>query len=452
MKTLLVVLLSIICSIEVFSQNVEHIYINSDLGYKIEVKFPSKPDENVIDDKWVKQRNATSNLTSVGLYYQAVIQSAGVKIDHVESLKSVGGVNVTRKYTVNGYQISEFEFYSGGACTRYKMVTGRNINAWLTVSSQQCASDKDVLPFYNSLKINGILILDPQADISLTTYDFVKSNQKSNIQNKNLSNVSYDIQLSDIDKDIPINSSINEKTFAVIIGNEDYDNEITVKYAKNDAMIFYSYATKTLGLPKEQVHIVYNASYGKILKELSWLNNITKAYTGEAKIILYYAGHGMPDEKTKDAYILPVDGDASQTITAISLERLYASLTEHPTQQVTVFLDACFSGAAREGMLASGRGVTVVPNHKKTKGNLVVFTAVSGDQTAHPYESKYHGLFSYYLMKKIQSTNGEVTFGELNEYLKKEVYRKSVINGEEQSPQVNTSSDLQDSWKNWKLK
>ncbi len=47
--------------------------------------------------------------------------------------------------------------------------------------------------------------------------------------------------------------------------------------------------------------------------------------------------------------------------TGYSLEELYATLGEYPSESVTLFLDACFSGAKREGdMLASARGVAEV--------------------------------------------------------------------------------------------
>jgi Caspase domain len=299
---------------------------------------------------------------------------------------------------------------------------------------------------------NGVDFFENQNEKKLVSAKTeINQNKKTNTYVNNLEDES-NIELSDIDVDIPIKITKNSNTFAVIIGNENYDSEITVSYAINDAQTFHKYITKTLGIPEEHVHIVTNATYGKILKEIQWVSNIAKAYNGECKIIFYYAGHGMPDESTKDAYILPVDGDASQTITAISLESLYTKLNEYPSEQVTVFLDACFSGAARDGMLASGRGVKIKPKTNKPEGNLVVFSAVSGDQTAHPYESKYHGLFSYYLMKKLQETKGEISYGELSEYIIEEVNRKSAISGEVQTPQVNTSINLQDTWKSLNFK
>lgn len=258
---------------------------------------------------------------------------------------------------------------------------------------------------------------------------------------------------SDVDVDVPATGANSPNTYALIIGNENYESEITVDFARNDAYSFKTYLQKTAGIPEENIHLVMDATYGLMLSELQWLENIAHALRGEAKIIFYYAGHGMPDEKTQSAYLLPVDGSASMANIAIPLSDVYARLAKHTTQSNTVFLDACFSGAARSGMLASGRGVAIKPKEEPLKNNLVVFSATTGEQTAHPYKAKTHGLFTYFLLKKLKETKGEVNYYELSEYLDKEVAKHSMlVNEKVQIPQVNTSAALQDSWKSLKFK
>ena len=57
------------------------------------------------------------------------------------------------------------------------------------------------------------------------------------------------------------------------------------------------------------------------------------------------------------------------------------------------------------------------------------------------------------LLKKLKDSKGEVTLGELSDYLTDEVGRQSFIkNNKMQTPTVNVSSSLQNSWKNMKLK
>ncbi|MCD4695476.1 MAG: caspase family protein [Bacteroidales bacterium] len=260
------------------------------------------------------------------------------------------------------------------------------------------------------------------------------------------------IGIDPVDTDIPSGSISNPNTFALVIGNEKYDNERNVPYAVNDATTFKKYAVKTLGLSEDNVHLLNNATLGQILGEIKWITDVAKAYQGKASLIVYYAGHGMPDENSKDAYLLPVDGSSEIKQTAVKLEDLYSQLSNVPTKQVTVLLDACFSGAARDGMLAEGRGVKIKPKENILKGNFVVLSAASGEQTAYPYKDKEHGLFTYYLLKKLQETKGDVDIGSLSDYVNMNVSQKSVIkNNKSQTPKVNVSYDVQNTWRSFKL-
>ena len=84
---------------------------------------------------------------------------------------------------------------------------------------------------------------------------------------------------------------------------------------------------------------------------------------------------------------------------------------------------------------------------------MVVFTAAQGDETAYPYNDKRHGMFTYFLLKKLQETKGEVTLGELSDYLVEEVGRQSFVkNGKMQTPTTSPSASFMGNWRNMKLK
>lgn len=258
---------------------------------------------------------------------------------------------------------------------------------------------------------------------------------------------------SDVDFDIPMANNISNNTFAVVISNEKYQMEKAVQYAENDGKTFADYCKKTLGLPEKNVHFITNATLNNIKHEIKWLEDVIAVYHGDAKVIFYYAGHGIPDEQNKSAYLLPIDGYGSDVTTGYALEDLYKALGSLPSKSVTVFLDACFSGAKRDGdMLASARGVAIKVKQATPVGNIVVFSAAQGDETAYPYKEE-HGLFTYYLLKKLQETKGNVTLGELSDYIKTQVERQSiVINGKLQSPSFVSTATIANSWKKWTLK
>ena len=119
-----------------------------------------------------------------------------------------------------------------------------------------------------------------------------------------------------------------------------------------------------------------------------------------------------------------------------------------------VFMDACFSGSQRgNGMLASARGVAIRAKAQAPQGNMVVLSAAQGDETAYPYKEKGHGLFTYYLLKKLQNTKGNCSMKELGEYVKQEVSRRSIVtNQKSQTPVVSFSNQIADTWQNLKLK
>jgi len=257
-----------------------------------------------------------------------------------------------------------------------------------------------------------------------------------------------------IDQNIPGGITNNRNTFAVIIGNERYTQVAQVPFANNDARIFAEYCKKTLGLPEKNVKVYENASYGTMIGAVSDIQKIANAFKGDISVIFYYAGHGIPDEATGDGYLLPIDADGLNMRVCYPLSQLYKELGEMNVRSVTCFMDACFSGAQRgNGMVVAARGVAIKAKTDRPTGNTVVFTAATDKQTAYPYEEKGHGMFTYYLLKKLRETKGDCTLGELGTYISDEVAKQAIVtNGKEQTPVVLTSVGAADSWKTMKLK
>ena len=290
------------------------------------------------------------------------------------------------------------------------------------------------------------------------TYTFkpieVNVQQDNVVNNTNLKVDKTEVGIADVDINIPSTPQNNDKTFVIIIANENYSREVKVQYAANDGKVFKEYCEKTLGIPIKNIHYSQDATFGTMKSEIKWISDVSSAYNGQAKIIFYYAGHGMPNEQDKSAYLLPADGFSSDYETAIKLDDLYSRLNQYPTQSVTVFLDACFSGSIRDnGMLANARGVKINPKTNALNGKMIVFSAATGNETAYPYNEKQHGLFTYFLLKKLQETKGNVDYQTLSNYIIENVKQQSiVVNQKSQTPQVNTSSEMQNTWQILKIK
>ena len=239
-----------------------------------------------------------------------------------------------------------------------------------------------------------------------------------------------DVTPSDVDVDIPMATTVNDKTFVVIIANEAYQREQEVPYALHDGEVFREYCLNTLGIPEKNIHLATDATLNNMRFEVDWLAGMLEAYQGDARGVFYYSGHGIPDETSRNAYLLPVDGYAANLESSYGLDALYAQLGSTEAESVLYLIDACFSGAARDGgMMAESRGVAVNSKAGVLQGNAVALTAAQGNETAYAYDEKSHGMFTYFLLKKLKETGGEATLGELADYLNENVTRMSAADG-----------------------
>ena len=273
-------------------------------------------------------------------------------------------------------------------------------------------------------------------NIAQVNYDFDEISIDTNLSStkkgkQTFSTSSISIGKSDVDISIPLTSKKQENTFVVIIANTNYDEAPMVQYAYNDGIIFKDYCIKTLGIPEENIQFKADATYSNIKQSVNWLREVAnnEVLTEKKKIIFYYSGHGIPDELTKSTYLLPKDGVAVDIAnTGYKVSDLYAMLAEISSESV-VFLDACFSGLTKSGgALASTKGVAIKVNDRIPQGNSVIFSASSSNEVAHQYEEKAHGLFTYYLLKGLQDSKGEISYGQLFDYIRKEVARTSLTN------------------------
>ena len=280
-----------------------------------------------------------------------------------------------------------------------------------------------------------------------------KITKSSNISSKRLK-----VGKSIVDKNIPKNTKFKNR-YAIIIGNEDYtsfqrtlNSEQNVPYAVNDASIFKEYALKTLGVKDDNLFYLENATSGQMNQTIDLATKIVSKLGNKAELIFYYAGHGFPDELTKEPYLIPVDVSTTYLNNAISLDDLYEKFSKTGAKRVLAFVDACFSGGARENSLLVSRGVKINPKMTNISNNLVVFTASSETQSALPYDEQGHGMFTFYLLNKLKESGGKISLGELYDYISEEVSLNSLkINQTEQEPNVIFSPTIENKWRNWQL-
>ena len=273
-----------------------------------------------------------------------------------------------------------------------------------------------------------------------------KSENKINIETASLR--------SDVDKDIPSGLPINTKKYALIIGCEDYtkyqtdlDKEVNVDFAANDARVFAEYAEKTLGFPKDQIYTLIDPTKSIVKQNINKIIRSIELEEGKAEVFFYYSGHGLPDEETKQAYLIPVDVNGNNPKDGISLAWLYAELSKFESKKVTVVLDACFSGGARNKELVALKGVKVKPRIDAVPGNILVLSSSQGNQSSAVYKEKQHGYFTYFLLKNLKESRGKQEFGTAFEQVKYNVSKEVNKINKKQTPDVMSSPIIGENWK-----
>ena len=290
----------------------------------------------------------------------------------------------------------------------------------------------------------------------LTENIVISAGEKTN--NYNRSSVQLAKLGVDIENNIPESNIVKKNIYVLAIGNEDYttyQSELTaesnVNFAISDATIFAEYCEKTLGIPKGNITLITNAITSQMKREIIRLTDKSKYLGNEIELIFYYSGHGFPDE-SKESYIMPVDVSGTDVIQGIKLSQLYSDLIVNPCKKVIVIIDACFSGGGRNLGLLTAKAVRIAPKEVTLNGSLVVFTASSEDEESFFYKEKQHGLFTYFFLKKIQETKGNVTFGEIHDYLQKMVpFIASDIYYKTQTPQTLYGKEIANTWRKWKF-
>ena len=252
--------------------------------------------------------------------------------------------------------------------------------------------------------------------------------------------------LSDVDELPAIKIKPNKNSYAIVIGVEQYRQKLPkADFATQDAKLMADYLTKALGYQEENVITLLNehATYVDLVKYFEkWLPNNVEP---DSTVFVYYSGHGAPNPKTSDAYLVPYDGDPSFIDeTGYSLKRMYAALGKLPAKEIIVALDSCFSGAGGRSVIAKGSRPLVMnlQSNVALPKNMTVLSASSGDQTSSSYDEKGHGLFTYFMLKGIKNENvtrpdGSLKLDDLFGYVKPQVERiaRKQYNNE-QTPQL----------------
>ncbi len=324
-------------------------------------------------------------------------------------------------------------------------VGGKNGQSFSGVTSNgTCANKKVLISIETDGKQisgtweNGKLLPDENLAAKITSSDNEKLNTNADTKSKKV--IRFELKPNQIR-----NRVINKDAVAIIIGIQNYRRLAKADFADQDATKFADYANRALGIPKDKIKVLTDADADQaaLLKTFrNWLPlNVTK---GKTEVFVFYSGHGLPSNDGKSLYFLPhgVDQDLLDE-TAIDQKKIISAIQSTQPKSVTMFVDSCYSGQSRNGsqLLAGAKPVILKNSDLGYPPEFTVFTASASDQISSASNDLQHGIFSFYLMKGMEGAadinkDGNITFGEMLEYLNENVQRQALAANRVQVPQL----------------
>ena len=232
-----------------------------------------------------------------------------------------------------------------------------------------------------------------------------------------------------LDFDFVKTTKIQNDSFVLIIGINEYKENTNVEYADFSALAFKELANKSLGIPNENIITLLNddATSGQLKSKIELIKELSDK---NGNLYVYFAGHGVPG-KDGNTYLLPYDmtADSIHLEPNLQLDKIYANLSNSEAKNVFVFMDSCFSGKDDTGDLLY-KGVAPVLKTKKTlitNSKLTIFTAGKSTDFANDFQDKKQRLFSYYLIKEL--SKGKTNLNNIYSTVKNKVKRASLRKG-----------------------
>ena len=218
----------------------------------------------------------------------------------------------------------------------------------------------------------------------------------------------------------------DEKYYALIIGNNNYDKHENLDNAVNDA---------------KDLEKVLREKYGF---DTTLLLNVNAEQTREAiiqftqnrkktdNILIYYAGHGQLVKKQNRGYWLPTDAGKKLDSKWINNNNIKDWITSSEAKHILVIADSCFSGSLMRGT-GSNRSV-----EKLTKGTIerlqnlksrIAITSGGNEFVADGFGDAKNSVFAEPLIKVLKNNNNVIRSIELFQTI-----QTYVINNADQTP------------------
>ncbi len=210
---------------------------------------------------------------------------------------------------------------------------------------------------------------------------------------------------SELDRYIPQRQVQNPNLKAVLVINENYRNESVepIKVGSNAAKTLKKYLIQTLGINEANIYVYKDYTISQLEDLVDPDEGLISNIVGKNdQLLLYIISHGITKQGNRDnlSYLLGTDSNPySAKRPGVSIRSIISDLEEIPMQNYVLFIDACYSGLSKGTMAPTTR----LKSGSLSPSNGVVITSSEGDEVSNIMEDKGHTVFSYHLMKALQS-------------------------------------------------
>lgn len=217
----------------------------------------------------------------------------------------------------------------------------------------------------------------------------------------------------------------DEKYYALVIGNNNYEHLEKLDAAENDAKVIADVLTNKYGF---EVDLLLNADYDTTVNSLFKITNKLKR---NDNLLIYYAGHGELDKAENRGYWLPVDASYELRSKWISNQRIVDRIKATKAKHVLLIADSCFSGSLMRGSLNSKNQAInqkYIKRLKNKKTRLVITSG--GNEPVVDSDGGNHSLFALKLIDTLKNNNTVI-----NSQILFENIRRYVVSNADQTPE-----------------
>jgi hypothetical protein len=218
--------------------------------------------------------------------------------------------------------------------------------------------------------------------------------------------------------------------YALVIGNNNYTNLTNLSTAVDDATEIASVLETKYGY---NVKLLTNANQMTMVQALSEYKSKLGKYDN---LMVYYAGHGLIDEDTKEGYWIPTDANQNDKSTWIPNKVVSDFMADMNAKHVMVVADSCYSGTL------SGSSISPLPD--KVDNEDILFTSrvkartvltSGGIQPILDSGGNGHSIFASAFLDVLNENDGVMEGYRIYEAMSQQVSLRSSLAGIKQVPE-----------------